>query len=229
MLNEDVYSSGFTGYGAYFSTNLTLQWRLPLALSCLSPLLVLIGIYWLPESPRYLCWVGRNDEAWIILQRIHHDPADDTQSAARAEFVQICKQIEFDKEMSTGYIEIFRKPSWRRRALLVLFITFAGQSTGTLGITNFAVIIYEDLGMKNSMPLFMYCLYVIDAVFFNFLGTFLMDKIGRRRLFRKPRYIISDNFIFHLLMYLHSHWVPSLRMLPFGRSTPPEAVRRNHS
>lgn len=66
-----------------------------------------------------------------------------------------------------------------------MFITFAAQSTGTLGITNFAVIIYEDLGMTGYMPLLMYCIYILEASAFNFIGAAFLDKIGRRRMFRK--------------------------------------------
>jgi hypothetical protein len=36
--------------------------------------------------------------------------------------VQITRQVDFDKEQKAGYIEMFRKPSWRKRSLLTLFI-----------------------------------------------------------------------------------------------------------
>ena len=74
------------------------------------------------ESPRYLAWVGRNEEALNVILRLHHDPNDPTESAAHAEYTQIVRQVEFDKEAKATYWEMFRRPSWRRRSLLAMFI-----------------------------------------------------------------------------------------------------------
>jgi len=170
------------GLGAYHATNMTLQWRLPIALSCFWPLALGIGLFFVPESPRYLAWVNRYDDAWSVIQKIHHDVDDPTESSARAEFTQITKQVEYDKEQKTGYVEMFRKPSWRKRSLLVMFLMFASQSTGVLGITNYSVVIYDTLGMKGQMPLVMYCIYTILGTLPNYVGSYFMDRIGRRRL-----------------------------------------------
>lgn len=78
----------------------------------------------MPETPRYYSWSGRNDDAWRVIQRLHHDPNDPGDTAAWAEFVQITKQVEFDKGQKAGYIEMFKKPSWRKRSILVLFIMY---------------------------------------------------------------------------------------------------------
>ncbi|TVY33848.1 MFS glucose transporter, partial [Lachnellula occidentalis] len=174
-------TSAWVGYAAYFAKNVSVQWRLPLAISCLAPLVLLCGIYWMPESPRFLALVNRNEEAWAIIKKIHHDPTDVDDVAAHAEYTQICKQVELDKETEGGYIAMFSKPSWRKRSLLAVFIMFATQSTGCLGITTFQVIIYSSLGLKGPMPLLMYGVYVTVAAFFNFCGAASVDKIGRRR------------------------------------------------
>lgn len=175
------------GYGAYFAKNETVQWRLPLAISCVAPLGLLIGIYWLPESPRFLSLVNRNDEALAIIKKIHHDPRDPLDSAAHAEYIQIMRQVDFDKRQNSSYLQMFKKPSWRKRSLIALFLMFATQSTGCLGITTFQVIIYESLGLDKSMPLLMYGVYVSVAAIFNYSGALMVDKIGRRRMFCKFR------------------------------------------
>jgi Sugar (and other) transporter len=75
------------------------------------------------ESPRYLAWIGQDAKAREILQRIHRDPRDSTNSFADAEFIQIVKQIEHDKVQKAGYIQMFIRPSWRKRSVLVMFLT----------------------------------------------------------------------------------------------------------
>lgn len=74
------------------------------------------------ESPRYLCWVDKNDEAFKVLERLHRDPTDPDNSTAKAEFLQIQAQVQIDKEQKSSYVRMFTKPSWRKRSLLVIFI-----------------------------------------------------------------------------------------------------------
>ncbi|EXJ84067.1 hypothetical protein A1O3_04734 [Capronia epimyces CBS 606.96] len=177
------FISAWVGYACYFAKSLTVQWRLPLALAVVGPIFVMAGVWWLPESPRYLSWKNRNDEAWEIIRKIHHDPEDAHDSAARAEYIQIVKQVEFDKTISSGYIDMFRRPSWRKRSLLTIFLIFAMQSAGILGITNYVVLICQSLDLTGSMPLLMYALYVVVAVSGNCFNQFAIDRLGRRKMF----------------------------------------------
>lgn len=45
--------AGWTGVGTNYSTDAALQWRLPLALQCLFPVLILALSPFIPESPRW--------------------------------------------------------------------------------------------------------------------------------------------------------------------------------
>jgi MFS family permease len=190
------------GFGAFFTDNSTLQWRLPLALAALAPL-ILTGLVWfVPESPRFLAWKDRNEEAWAVVQKIHHDPNDPEDSSARAEFLQISKQVQFDRQQKAGYWQMFKKPSWRKRSLTVIFLLFASQSTGILGIGNYSFLIYENLGFKGYMVSLMYVgkylsmpvdgartdldvVYIIVGTIPNIANIFFVDKIGRRTMLRK--------------------------------------------
>ncbi|KAF4236374.1 hypothetical protein CNMCM6805_005863 [Aspergillus fumigatiaffinis] len=168
--------------GTYYSVNETLRWRMPLALACVGPLAMIIGLPFIPESPRYLALAGRNDEAWEVVRTLHRDPTDFEDEAARAEFTQIIRQTDYDKELGYGYVKMFTRPSWRRRSLLAMFLMFAVQSTGVLGITNFLILIFQNLGMKHSMPLVLYGVYASAGVVWVTIGMLICDRIGRRKL-----------------------------------------------
>lgn len=86
--------------GTYFSKDKQMQWRLTLALACVTPVFMCIGVFFILESPRWLVWKDRSEEAWIILQKLHHDPADPEDTASNAEYVQILKQVEHDTKFS---------------------------------------------------------------------------------------------------------------------------------
>src|SRR5882762_8446978 len=45
--------AGWVGVGTYYSTNLSFQWRFPIALACIPPLCLLGCGPWIPESPRW--------------------------------------------------------------------------------------------------------------------------------------------------------------------------------
>ncbi|KAH8696291.1 general substrate transporter [Talaromyces proteolyticus] len=173
----------FISVGTYFAQSPTVQWRLPLGLSCLGPLVLLLATPYLVESPRYLALVGRNNEALAVLKKIHHDPTDNDNTFAEAEYIQIVRQIEFDKGLDTGILSMVKKPSWRRRCLLAFFIQFSSQSTGVLLLVNYITIIFSNLGMTGVMPLLLYAIMTVTNQVALFIGMFTVDKIGRRTLF----------------------------------------------
>lgn len=74
------------------------------------------------ESPRYLIWKGHEEAASAVLRKLHRDLDDPNDSMAVAEFVQISQQVEHDKEMRATYYDIFKRRSWRKRAILVMFL-----------------------------------------------------------------------------------------------------------
>ncbi|KIV79067.1 hypothetical protein PV11_06654 [Exophiala sideris] len=174
---------GWVSVATFYAHNETLVWRLPIALACVGPLGLLAGLYFVPESPRYLCWIGKNDEALKIIKRLHRDLDDPDNTAAHAEFMQIRAQVEKDKEQKSGYILMFTKPSWRKRSLLAVFMMFASQATGVNGIANYLLPIFGALGLKGVTPLLVYAIYTVVGTTAAFVACFTIDKLGRRKLF----------------------------------------------
>jgi MFS family permease len=172
--------SAWVGFGCFFSDNLTFGWRGPLAFTCVPPLVLLIGCFWIPESPRWLLTKGRSEEAWTILSRLHNDPNDPDEIAAHEEFYQMKKQIEFEASNPSGYLAIFKTPAYRKRAFLSCFIQYAANATGGLVINYYSVIIYENLGLTTYLPLLMYCIYTLIGASGNLLSLLTIDKTGRR-------------------------------------------------
>lgn len=73
---------------------------------------------------------GRNAEAEAVLLKLHADPSDPDNTAAKAELYQIQKQIAIDKTLGNTWWHILKKPSYRRRAFLAI---------GTTGIIQCSV------------------------------------------------------------------------------------------
>ena len=129
---------GWVGFGFYFwKSGGNNTWRVPLALQCAWPLLLLGGLYWVPESPRWLIMNDRLDEAKAILQRLHSTSKDSTDDEyALAEFYQIQKQVLIDRTLGSSWVHMFKKPSYRKRALLAIGTTGIIQCSGVLVINS---------------------------------------------------------------------------------------------
>jgi MFS family permease len=142
MINFGYTAASYTGIGFYHYTGTgNDQWRGPLGLAALFPLLLLAAIYWIPESPRYLLAKEKNQEAWDILRLLHSNRKDPHHVFARRELYQIHQQMQLEKSRASGpllrnYFRIFKNPSLRKRALMTMFITFSQMSSGALVINS---------------------------------------------------------------------------------------------
>ena len=127
--------AAYVGLGFYFVPG-SNQWRGPISLQMVLPTVVLCGIHWVPESPRYLLTKGQTERAWEIVQALHSNPDDPNSEFAKREFYQMRKQIEFDETMPASYLHIFKTPSLRTRAWMTILLEVCIQSSGVLVILS---------------------------------------------------------------------------------------------
>ncbi|SCO91365.1 related to sugar transporter [Fusarium oxysporum] len=177
--------AAWTGYGCFFASNGTFQWRFTLAAQCLPPLCLLLCTSFMPESPRWLIDQGKFEQALAITRRLHTESSQpNTEDDVLAEFAQMRTQIEQDDKFSqtAGKLSIFRVPSMRKRLLFGCLVMFWSQSTGVLVVNNYQVMLYNGLGLYKSVPLLLYAVYLSFAAFMNFVSAMIMDRVGRVRL-----------------------------------------------
>ena len=129
--------AAYVGVGFfYYHTASSSQWRIPLAIGCFPPLVSLLFMPWLPESPRFLLAKGRTEQAWEIVRRLHTSDNDPGHEYATAEFFQMRSQHELEKTLNSSWLEILRRPSYRKRALMAFFLPVILYSTGNLVVTS---------------------------------------------------------------------------------------------
>jgi MFS family permease len=129
--------AAYVGIGFFYLKSSTSgQWRGPLAVGCLFPLMGLIASPFLPESPRWLLTQDKRDQAWEIVKRLHTSDDDPDHEYATAEFFQMRKQMELERAMDSSWLEMLRRPSYRKRLVIVLALPFILYSTGNLVITS---------------------------------------------------------------------------------------------
>jgi len=158
------------GLACFYIDDLQAQWRVPLGLTLVFLVFMLCVLPWLPESPRWLLMVGRDEDARKIIFDIHKSSKDHSQTFAEQEFFQMQQQIELDKTMKTSWLEMFRRPSYRKRSVIALTFGFFNQSTGILVVGSYGTLIYKSLGYNTRDVLCFQVGWILTAVPFNFLG-----------------------------------------------------------
>lgn len=126
--------ASFTGIGFYFVSG-SSQWRGSTGLQMLFPGLLLIALYWLPESPRYLIAKDRHEDALIVLKTLHTNISR-SDHFAEMEYYQIRKQIEWDNAHKMTYMEIFKHRTMRKRAWITICLTWCMMGSGVLVINS---------------------------------------------------------------------------------------------
>jgi MFS family permease len=173
---------GWVGFGFYFwKTGGSNTWRPPIALQCAWPLFLLMGLYWVPESPRWLVMNDRIEEAHVILQKLHSDPSDPADTYARKEFYQIQKQLMIDRTLGSSWVHLFKKPSYRKRAFFALGTTAIIQCSGVLVINNYGPTLYKNLGFSPVKQLLYPAAWLTTALGFNIMAIFVVDMFPRQK------------------------------------------------
>lgn len=130
MIGVGFIISTWVGYGASkVPATSSFSWRFPLAFQCVPCLMLIFGIMFFPESPRYLVETDRSDEALRVLHKLHYDGTNE--DWINQEFNEIKLTIEAEKAITApGWAIMFKVPTWRTRLLHATSIQAFGQMTG---------------------------------------------------------------------------------------------------
>ncbi|KAH7071806.1 quinate permease [Paraphoma chrysanthemicola] len=160
------------------------QWIVPLAIQLIPGVLLLLGVAWCPESPR---WKARGDDfdgAERILTNIRG--LDSSHAYIQHEMSEIRAQVE---ERSTNrlskkaqFMKLFAK-GVRNRMAIGLALMFLQSFTGVNIITYYAPRIFETLGITGtSTKLFSTGFYGIAKTLGMCTFTFVVvERVGRRK------------------------------------------------
>ncbi|OCT53108.1 high-affinity hexose transporter [Cladophialophora carrionii] len=135
------------------------------------------GVWFLPESPRFLAERGELRSAHAVLSRLHHDPG-----LVEAEYQRIQDNLEAARDSRMGWLDLFRVPSLRRRVLLACGIQLFTISSGINVINYYGPRIYASLHFSTSRSLMIIGIYGALAQVYNTICIAFVDRVGRRQL-----------------------------------------------
>jgi sugar porter (SP) family MFS transporter len=154
-------------------TNIEGSWRWMFAIGVIPAILLFIGLFFLPESPRWLIKVGRAEKAKAVLQHIRSTKNVDS------ELGEIQRSLNTRK---VAFSEIFSP--WVRPVLFLgIMLGFLQQVTGINTIIYYAPTIFEMAGFQSaSSSIFATVGIGVVNVLATIFAIRYLDRIGRRPL-----------------------------------------------
>lgn len=174
-----------------------LSWRLPLALQAAPAAIVIVAVWFLPESPRWLLANERDEEARNFLVRFHGN-GDPNHPLVALEWEEFKEGISVDgaDKRWYDYSEMYKTHNARWRTLMVVLMGVFGQFSGN-GLGYFNTQIYAAVGYDNYMQFVLNLANSITSCFGALCGVALADRMPRRTV------LIIGTFICALLLAIN--------------------------
>ena len=148
------------------------NWRYMLVAEILPAITFLVGLFFIPESPRWLTKEGLEKEALDVLNVVAGAANSDH------ELQEIKKSLA---EKSTSLKELLH-PSLRRVLIVGILFSLFAHITGIDTIIYYGPIIFLESGFKTDSALLASVMIGITNLIFTFVGMAMVDKAGRKFL-----------------------------------------------
>jgi MFS family permease len=156
--------------GGTGNTQSDAAWLVPLCLQLIPALVLLLGMIFMPFSPRWLVHHGREDDARRVLARLRGAHTEAEQEVVEVEFLEIKAQSLFEKRSvaanfpglseptvaNTAKLQfvaigsLFRTMPMFRRVIVATVTMFFQQWTGINAVLYYAPSIFKALGMSSN-------------------------------------------------------------------------------
>lgn len=148
------------------------NWRYMLVAEILPAITFLVGLFFIPESPRWLTKEGLEKEALDVLNVVAGAANSDH------ELQEVKKSLA---EKRTSLKELLH-PSLRRVLIVGILFSLFAHITGIDTIIYYGPIIFLESGFKTDSALLASVMIGITNLIFTFVGMAMVDKAGRKFL-----------------------------------------------
>lgn len=199
-----------SGSSATYIIGALVAWRNLVLVGLVPCVLLLAGLLFIPESPRWLANVGREKEFHTALQKLRGEDADISEEA-----IEIKEYIESLRSFPNARLQdLFMSKNIYAVIVGVGLMVFQ-QLGGINGVGFYASYIFSSAGFSGKLGTILIGIIQIPITLF---GAILMDRSGRRVLLMVSAFgTFVGCFLTGVSFYLkaqglYPEWVPTLAL-----------------
>ncbi|KAF2634179.1 hexose transporter [Massarina eburnea CBS 473.64] len=170
-------------YGTAQMVDSTWSWRIPSLLQATPSIVGIVILFFLPESPRWLAYHDRSDEAINVIAKLHGSANSDP--IVQVQYKEIMDTLEYEKSQgkSVSYREVFKTSANRRRLALAVSVAPLTMLTGSNIITFYFGDMLSQAGIADpNTQLQINVILQAWQLVIAFCGSMSAEKLGRRTL-----------------------------------------------
>lgn len=162
----------FVAYLSDLAFSYSGNWHWMLGIIAIPGALFFLGIFSLPDSPRWLMMRGRKEEATKVLIRLRGNP-----KIVEQEEQEIAAQLRIPQH---GWHMFLQNSNFRRSVGLGVLLQIVQQFTGMNVVMYYAPIIFRDMGYQKEAQMVFTAIVGLTNVLATFIAIWLVDKLGRK-------------------------------------------------
>jgi sugar porter (SP) family MFS transporter len=157
------------------------SWRYILGSSLVFSTIMLIGIIFMPESPRFLMHKGRVLESLAVWKRIRGlERPEDREEFFIMKAAVLTESEEKENMKRFVWLDFFTVPRARRSIVYSTIMIFLGQCTGINAIMYYMSILLNQIGFNAKDAVFMSLVGGGSLLLGTIPAIFYMERFGRR-------------------------------------------------
>ncbi|CAJ0553221.1 Ff.00g117330.m01.CDS01 [Fusarium sp. VM40] len=161
-----------------------VTWRPPIAIAIAFSLILMISIYFFPESPRWLVMKNRSEEARHVVAALRGLPIDSTEVLAEVAGIEHSLEETSDKAARLSDMLKMGEDKLLYRFVLCLLLQFYQQMSGSNLVSVYANVLFQkNLGMDAETAKALTGGALTWKFLASFLAFFTIDRFGRRAVF----------------------------------------------
>jgi len=169
------------------------NWRWMLGVEALPAIVYFFGLFFVPESPRWLVMRGKSEKALAILKRASG------QLQAEKDLEAVQESLTAEASLSKGSVKELFLPAMRLVLTIGVVVAILQQITGINSVFFYAPMIFEQSGIGTDAAFMQAVLVGIVNLLVTIVAIMLIDRLGRRPLLISGLVIIASSML--LLAY----------------------------
>ena len=152
------------------------NWRWMLGLETLPAVIYFIGLFFVPQSPRWQIRAGKVDEARMTMNRLYGE------EEAGQQIADVIKGLEADKDKEKVSVREIFQPALRFVLIIGVSLAILQQITGINAVFFYAPVIFEQSGIGTDASFMQAILVGLTNLVFTILAIMFIDRLGRKPL-----------------------------------------------